>query len=67
LLDSIGEPTTYRQHRFPANHGRANDHLVLTLSGFFLPRRSLLLTDGEIPKGLERFFSEKGFRVVYFR
>jgi hypothetical protein len=67
LLDSIGEPTTYRQHRFPANQGRANDHLVLTVSGFFLPRRSLLLTDGEIPKGLERFFSEKGFRVVYFR
>lgn len=67
LLESIGEPTTYRQHRFSADEGRAKDKLVLTVSGFFLPQRSLLLTDGEIPKALETFFSAKGLRVVYFR
>jgi hypothetical protein len=66
LLESIGQQTAYEQHRFSANGGSAKDKLVFTISGFFLPKNSLLLTDGEIPKGLERFFTEKRLRVVRF-
>jgi len=67
LLESIGEQTTYQQHRFPTTEGKAGDKMVLTVAGFFVPNRSLLLTDSQIPKALERFFSDKGLRVVRFR
>jgi hypothetical protein len=67
LLESIGEQTTYQQHRFPATEGKARDKMVLTVAGFFVPNSSLLLTDSQIPKALERFFSEKGLRVIRFR
>jgi hypothetical protein len=66
LLEGMGEPAPYREHRFPANESGSRDKLVLTVSGFFLPHRSLLLTDREIPKDLQRFFAEKGLRVIYF-
>ena len=67
LLETLGEKTAYREHRFPATEGGARDKMVLSLPGFFLAHRSLLLTDGEIPKGLQRFFAEKGLRVVRFQ
>lgn len=66
LLEILGEKTAYRDHRFPAVEGAARDKMVLSVSGFFLTNRSLLLTDREIPKGLQRFFAEKGLRVVHF-
>lgn len=67
LLDALGERTAYREHRFPATEGGAKNKVVLTVTGFFLPNRSLLLTDREIPKDLRRFFSEKGLRLVHFQ
>ena len=67
LLEILGEKTAYREHRFPANEGAARDKMVLSVSGFFLANRSLLLTDREVPKGIQRFFAEKGLRVVYFQ
>jgi len=66
LLETLGENAAYREHRFPATEGGARDKMVLSVSGFFLANRSLLLTDREIPKGLQRFFAEKGLRVVHF-
>ncbi len=66
LLETLGEKAAYREHRFPATEGGARDKMVLSVSGFFLANRSLLLTDREIPKGLQRFFVEKGLRVVHF-
>lgn len=67
LLEIFGETAAYRDNRFPATEGGAKDKLVLTIPGFFVPDRSLLLTDREIPKDLEPFFAEKGVKVVYFR
>ena len=67
LLQALGEEAVYREHRFPATAGGAKDRLLLTVSGFFLPDRSTLLTDREIPGDLLQFFADKGIRVVYFR
>jgi hypothetical protein len=66
LLETFGERAAYREHRFPGIERGAKDKLVLTISGFFLPNRAVLLTDREIPKDLQRFFAEKGLRVVRF-
>ena len=67
LLVAIGKGTTYQKHRFPTAEGGPKDKLVLSVPGFFLPTRSMLLTDQTIPQDLHRFFHEKGIRVVYFR
>lgn len=67
LLTAVGEAATYREQRFQANDRGPKDKLTLAVSGYYLPQRSLLLTDREIPKELERFFSDKGMRVVRFR
>ena len=67
LLVAIGKGTTYQKHRFPTAEGGPKDKLVLTVPGFFLPTRSMLVTDQTIPQDLHRFFHEKGIRVVYFR
>ncbi|HEY6201375.1 MAG TPA: LysM domain-containing protein [Candidatus Binatia bacterium] len=65
LLSALGESAPYREQRFPAND-RAKEKLTLAVSGYYLPERSLLITDRDIPKDLERFFAEKGMRVVKF-
>lgn len=65
LLAELGETAPYREQRFAAND-RAKDKLTLTISGYYLPQRLLLLTDRDIPTDLERFFGEKGMRVVRF-
>ncbi len=67
LLIALRKGTTYQKHRFPSAEGGPKDRLVLTVPGFFLPTRSMLLTDKTIPRDLHRFFREKGIRVVYFR
>lgn len=67
LLTAVGEAATYREQRFQANDRGPKDKLTLAISGYYLTKRSLLLTDREIPKELERFFSDKGMRVVRFR
>ncbi len=67
LLTVFERPVAYREHRFSAVEGKVRDKLVLAVSGFFLPNRSLLLTDREVPNELERFFSEKAIRVVHFK
>lgn len=67
LLVALGEQATYREQRFPVSEGGAKERVVVAVAGFFLPKRSLLLTDQEIPRDLHPFFSHKGIRVVYFR
>jgi hypothetical protein len=66
LFAAVGEPTPYREHHFAASEGAAKEKVVVTVAGFFLPQRSLLVTDREIPKGLERFFADRGVSVVRF-
>jgi LysM repeat protein len=67
LLFAVGESASYREQRFQANDRGAKDKLTLAVPGYYLPQRSLLLTDREIPRGLERFFGEKGTRVIRFQ
>jgi len=67
ILTGLGERAPYKEHRFPIVEEGPKDKLVLTVSGFFLPDRSLLLTDRTIPRDFQRFFFEKGLRVVYFQ
>ncbi len=66
ILTGLGERSPYKEHRFPVVEEGPKDKLVLTVPGFFLPDRSLLLTDRTIPRDLQRFFFEKGLRVIYF-
>lgn len=67
LLSLIGEPAPYREHSFPFGRGRSGDRLVLNTSGFFLPHRSLFITDRKIPEDLKGLFSEKGMKVAFFQ
>ena len=67
VLTVLGEPGSYREHRFAAANGAAKDRLTVTAWGFHLPRRSLFVTDRQIPAGLHRFFFEKGLEIVYFQ
>ncbi len=66
LLEVLGEKTAYQEHRFFVFEGAGKDKLVITISGFYLPQRSLLITDGQIPQPLQRFFVDKGLRIAYF-
>ena len=67
VLSELGEQANYREHRFPAARGSAQDRLVVTAWGFVLPNRSLFVTDREIPPSLHRFFFDKGLEIVYFQ
>lgn len=65
LLGELGEPATYRKHRFFA--GASKDRLNITAWGFLLAKRGMFVTDREIPQSLHRFFFEKGLEIVYFK
>lgn len=67
LLASVGESAAYREQRFQANERAAKDKLTLGVPGFYVAQKSLLLTDRQIPKELERFFADKNLRVVRFQ
>jgi len=67
VLSVLGEQISYREHRFAAANGAAKDRLTVTAWGFHLPRRSMFVTDRQIPAGLHRFFFEKGLEIVYFQ
>jgi hypothetical protein len=67
VLSELGEQANYREHRFAAARGSAQDRLVVTAWGFLLPNRSLFVTDREIPPSLHRFFFDKGLEIVYFQ
>jgi hypothetical protein len=67
LLSLLGDQVSYREHRFAAAGGSAQDRLTVTAWGFHVPKRSLFITDRQIPVALNRFFSEKGLEIVYFQ
>ena len=67
LLSLLGDQVSYREHRFAAASGSAQDRLTVTAWGFHVPKRSLFITDRQIPAALNRFFSEKGLEIVYFQ
>lgn len=67
LLNELGDQASYREHRFPAARGASPDRLVVAAWGFYLPNRSLFVTDREIPLALQRFFFDKGLDIVYFQ
>ncbi len=67
LLSLLGAQVTYSEHRFAAAGGSAQDRLTVTAWGFHVPKRSLFITDRQIPAALNRFFSEKGLEIVYFQ
>jgi len=67
LLNLVGDPSPYREHRFAAATGAAQDRLTVTAWGFHLPKHSLFITDRQIPTPLHRFFFEKGLEIVYFQ
>ncbi len=63
MLGLLGDPAVYGEHRFAA----AEDKLTLKAWGFNLKKKSMFLTDRQIPPVLHRFFFEKGFDIIYFR
>ena len=67
LLTELGDSAAYREHRFSAADGMLKDRLVVSASGFLLPKRSTFVTDREIPEDFQRFFFEKGLEIVYFQ
>jgi hypothetical protein len=67
LLAALGEKSAYAEHAFPVVKRDGVEKLTFVGRGFFLPRRSLFLTDGKIPPALERHLSESGVGLIYFR
>lgn len=67
LLNLLGDQAAYREHRFPAASGVAQDRLTVAAWGFHLAKRSLFITDRQIPTPLHRFFFEKGLEIIYFQ
>jgi hypothetical protein len=67
ILTTLGHQASYREHRFAATNGSAQDRLTVTAWGFHLPTRAMFVTDRQIPASLYRFFFEKGLEIVYFQ
>jgi len=67
VLNMIGHQASYRQHRFAAANGSAQDRLTVTAWGFHLPAQAMFVTDRQIPTTLYRFFFEKGLEIIYFQ
>jgi len=67
VLTMLGHQASYREHRFAATNGSAQDRLTVTAWGFHLPARAMFVTDRQIPASLYRFFFEKGLEIVYFQ
>jgi hypothetical protein len=67
LLSELGDPASYREHRFSAASGMMKDRLMIVTSGFLVPKRSTFVTDHVIPEEFQRFFFEKGLEIVYFQ
>jgi hypothetical protein len=67
LLGEVGEPVTYKEHRFNAANGAKQDKLVISAWGFLVSKPAMFVTDRQIPKGYERFFFDQGLDIVYFQ
>ena len=65
ILGELRDQTVYREHKFSAGDGN-KDRINISTAGFWLHKRSIFLTDRQIPPSLHRFFFEKGLDLVYF-
>jgi hypothetical protein len=65
ILRELRDETVYGEHKFSADSGN-KERVNITTAGFWLPNRSIFLTDRQIPPSLHRFFFEKGIDLVYF-
>jgi hypothetical protein len=67
ILGLLGDPTPYREHRFSTVDGTDDQNLMVKAWGFQLAKRSLFITDRQIPSALNRFFFKKGLEIIYFQ
>ena len=67
ILGLLGDSTPYRENHFSAVNGTDEQKLTVKAWGFQLVKRSLFITDRQIPSALNRFFFEKGLEIIYFQ
>jgi len=67
MLNLLGDPTAYREHRFVPAGDAARDQVAIRAWGFQPTKKSIFITDRQIPATLQRFFFEKGLDIVYFQ
>jgi hypothetical protein len=67
MLNLLGDPTVYREHRFSAAGDALPDRITIRTWGFQPTKKTIFITDRQIPPTLQRFFFEKGLDIVYFR
>jgi len=67
MLNLLGDPTPYREHRFVPAEDARRDQIAIRAWGFQPTNKTLFITDRQIPSTLQRFFFEKGLDIVYFQ
>ena len=68
VLQGLGESATYAENRFAGSeNGRLKESIVLSVRGFLVRNRSLLVTDRVIPSEVERFILNQGIKIAYFQ
>ena len=67
MLNLLGDPTVYREHRFSAGGDALRDRISIHTWGFHPIKKTIFITDRQIPPTLQRFFFEKGLDIVYFQ
>jgi len=67
MLNLLGDPTVYREHRFSAAGDALPDRITIRAWGFQPAKKTIFITDRQIPPTLQRFFFEKGLDIVYFQ
>jgi hypothetical protein len=67
ILNLLGDPTVYREHRFSAVGDALPDRITIRAWGFQPAKKTIFITDRQIPPTLQRFFFEKGLDIVYFQ
>jgi hypothetical protein len=67
MLNLLGDPTIYREHRFAPAGDALRDQVAIRAWGFQPTKKTLFITDRQIPTTLQRFFFEKGLDIVYFQ
>jgi len=67
MLNLLGDPTVYREHRFSSGGDALRDRISIRAWCFQPIKKTIFITDRQIPPTLQRFFFEKGLDIVYFQ
>jgi hypothetical protein len=67
MLNLLGDSAVYREHRFSVARDSLRDQIAIRAWGFQPVKKSIFITDRQIPPTLQRFFFEKGLDIVYFQ